>query len=173
MDLIAGLIEALSTSSTYVNTALFAGLLIFAASGEWVAERSGTINISIEGMLLAGAFASAAGYTATDSFIVGIVCGVLGGMAVAGVQAEMSHRLTADQFVVGLTLNILILGLAGFLAREIELVTKTAARLQIPALNDLPLIGDALFDQPWPFYLLFFIVPLTWWMMFRLYLIHI
>ena len=108
MDLLAGLIEALSTSSTYVNAALFAGLLIFAASGEWIAERSGTINISVEGMLLAGAFASAAGYTATNSFIVGIVCGVLGGITVASVQAQMSHRLAADQFVVGLTLNILI-----------------------------------------------------------------
>lgn len=167
MDFFSGLLEALSSSSTYVNAALFAGLLVFAASGEWIAERSGTINISVEGMLLAGAFASAAGYTATDSFIVGLACGVIGGMAVASIQAEMSHRLTADQFVVGLTLNILILGLAGFLAREIELVTKTAAKLQIPVLQEIPLIGDALFNQPWPFFLLFFVVPLSWWLMFR------
>ncbi len=167
MDFLSGLFDAVSNSSTYVNAALFAGLLIFAASGEWIAERSGTINISVEAMLLAGAFTSAAGYTATDSFLVGIVCGVLGGMAVAGVQAEMSHRLTADQFVVGLTLNILILGLAGFLAREFELVTKTASRLEIPVLRDLPLIGAALFDQPWPFSALFFVVPLSWWLMFR------
>ena len=167
MDLLAGLIEALSTSSTYVNAALFAGLLIFAASGEWIAERSGTINISVEGMLLAGAFASAAGYTATNSFIVGIVCGVLGGITVASVQAQMSHRLAADQFVVGLTLNILIVGLAGFLAREVELVTKTAGRLDIPVLRDIPLIGGALFSQPWPFSVLFVIIPLSWWLMFR------
>lgn len=167
MDLLSGLAEAISNSSTYVNAALFAGLLICAASGEWIAERSGTINISVEGMLLAGAFTSAAGYTATNSFIVGIVCGVLGGMAVASVQAEMSHRLTADQFVVGLTLNILILGLAGFLAREFDLVTKTASKLEIPLLSQIPLVGAALFDQPWPFYVLFFIVPLSWWLMFQ------
>lgn len=167
MDFFSGLLEAFSNSSTYVNAALFAGLLVFAASGEWIAERSGTINISVEGMLLAGAFTSAAGYTATSSFVVGIVCGVLGGLAVASVQAEMSHRLTADQFVVGLTLNILILGLAGFLAREVELVTKTAGRLELPLLSQIPLVGDAFFNQPWPFYLLFAVVPLSWWMMFR------
>lgn len=167
MDLLSGLFEALSNSSTSVNAALFAGLLIFAASGEWVAERSGSINISVEGMLLAGAFTSAAGYTVTDSFVLGIVCGAAGGMAVASVQAEMSHRLTADQFVVGLTLNILILGLAGFLSREVDLVTKTASRVEVPLLHRLPLIGGALFDQPWPFLLLFVVVPLSWWLMFR------
>lgn len=167
MDLLTGLFDAISNSSTYVNAALFAGLLIFAASGEWIAERSGTINISIEGMLLAGAFTSAVGYTATDSFLVGTLCGGLGGIAVASVQAEMSHRLTADQFVVGLTLNILILGLAGFLAREIDLVTKTASMWKVPGLNRIPLIGDALFDQPWPFYALFLVVPLSWWLVFR------
>lgn len=167
MDLLTGLFEAFSNSSMYVNAALFAGLLIFAASGEWIAERSGTINISVEAMLLAGAFTSAAGYTVTDSFVLGMICGVLGGMCVAGVQAEMSHRLTADQFVVGLTLNILILGLAGFLAREIDLVTKTASRLEIPLLNRIPLVGDAVFNQPWPFFLLFLVIPLSWWLMFR------
>ncbi len=167
MDLVSGLFEAITASSTYVNAALFAGLLIFAASGEWIAERSGTINISVEAMLLAGAFTSAAGYTATDSFPVGIICGVLGGMVVAGVQAEMSHRLTADQFVVGLTLNILILGLAGFLARVVDLTTKTAPRWTIPGLSRIPLFGDALFGHPWPFFLLFLVVPLAWWLVFR------
>lgn len=167
MDLLSGLLDAISNSSLYVNAALFAGLLIFAASGEWIAERSGTINISVEGMILAGTFTSAVGYTATDSFLVGIFCGVLGSMAVASVQAEMSHRLTADQFVVGLTLNILIVGLAGFLAREVDLVTKTATKWKVPGLNHIPLVGDALFDQPWPFYALFFVVPLSWWLMFR------
>lgn len=167
MDFLSGLFDVLTTASTYQSAALFAGLLIFASSGEWIAERSGTINISVEGMLLAGAFSSAVGYTATDSFVVGIGCGVLGGMAVAGVQAEMSHRLAADQFVVGLTLNILIVGLAGFLDREIELTTKTASKVEIPVLHSIPLVGDAVFNQAWPFYLLFLVVPASWWLMFR------
>ena len=159
--------EIFTSDSTYVNAALFAGLLLFAASGEWVAERAGTINISVEGMLLAGAFTSAVGYDLTDSVIVALVAGALGGAIVASVQAEMSHRLPADQFVVGLTLNILLLGLVGFLDREIDTVTRAASKWDIPLLSDLPLVGQALFSQPWPFYLLYVLVPFSWWLMFR------
>ena len=78
---------------------------------------------------------------------VGLMTGAAGGVAIAGVQAEMSHRLAADQFVVGLTLNILILGLAGFLDREIDTVTQKAKVIDIPLLNQLPLVGNALFGQ--------------------------
>ena len=76
----------------------------------------------------------------------------------------MSHRLTADQFVVGLTLNILlIVGLAGFLDREFDTETRKAATSwEIPLLSDdLPLVGQALFGQPWPFYVLYALVPLS------------
>jgi simple sugar transport system permease protein len=159
--------DIFTSDSTYLNGALFAGLLLFAASGEWIAERAGTINISVEAMLLSGAFTGAIGFDLTDSVALAMVTGALGGMIVAGVQAEMSHRLAADQFVVGLTLNILVLGLAGFLDREIEPAAKSAAVLDVPLLSDLPLIGQALFGQRWPFYLLYLLVPLSWWLMFR------
>lgn len=159
--------DIFSSDSTYLNGALFAGLLLFAASGEWIAERAGTINISVEAMLLAGAFTGAVGFDITDSIVLAMVTGALGGMIVAGVQAEMSHRLAADQFVVGLTLNILVLGLAGFLDREIEPAAKSAAAVDVPLLSDLPLIGQALFGQRWPFYLLYLLIPLSWWLMFR------
>lgn len=159
--------EIFTSDSTYVNGALFAGLLLFAASGEWIAERAGTINISVEAMLLAGAFTAAVGYDLTGSAWVGLATGALGGMAVAAVQAEMSHRLAADQFVVGLTLNILIIGVAGFLDREIETVTQKARTVEIPLLRDLPLVGDALFAQPWPFYLLYVVVPFSGWLLYR------
>ena len=159
--------DIFTSDSTYLNGALFAALLLFAASGEWIAERAGTINISVEAMLLSGAFCSAVGYDLTDSVAIAMITGALGGVIVAGVQAEMSHRLAADQFVVGLTLNILVLGLAGFLDREIEPAAKSAGVLEIPLLSDLPLIGQALFGQRWPFYLLFVLVPLSWWLTFR------
>ena len=159
--------DLLTSNSTYINAALFGGLLAFAATGEWVAERAGTLNISVEAMLLAGAFTSAVGYDLTDSVVVALVAGILGGMFVAAIQAEMSHRLSADQFVVGLTLNILIFGLTGFLDREIDPATKTAARWAVPILNKAPLIGKALFSQPWPFYLLYVLIPLSWWLVYR------
>lgn len=159
--------EIFTSDSTYANGALFAGLLLFAASGEWIAERAGTINISVEAMLLAGAFASAVGYDLTGSTWVGLAAGAAGGMIVSVVQAEMSHRLAADQFVVGLTLNILVIGVAGFLDREIETVTKKAKTIDVPILHHIPLVGDALFAQPWPFYLLYLVVPFSGWLMYR------
>ncbi len=159
--------DIFTSDSTYLNGALFAGLLLFAASGEWIAERAGTINISVEAMLLSGAFTGAIGFDLTDSVPLAMITGALGGMIVAGVQAEMSHRLAADQFVVGLTLNILVLGLAGFLDREIEPSAVSAGVWEIPLLADLPLIGQALFGQRWPFYLLYLVVPISWWLTFR------
>jgi ABC-type uncharacterized transport system permease subunit len=167
----SGFFEAIfdifTSESTYLNGALFAAFLAFAASGELVAERAGTLNISVEGMLLGGAFTSAVGYDVSESILVALFAGVLGGLLIAGVQAEMSHRLTADQFVVGLTLNILVFGLAGFLDNELEPTTKLAGRWDIPVLSDIPLVGQALFGQRWPFYFLYLLIPLTWWLLYR------
>ncbi len=156
-----------TSGTTYSNTALFAALLAFAACGEWVAERSGTINISVEAMLLCGAMLSAIGYDITGSVALGLLFGMAGGVAVALVQAEMSHHLAADQFVVGLTLNILMFGLAGFLDRVVDPDATVAAKWQVPLLNDIPLVGQALFGQRWPFYLLYPLVPLSWWLVYR------
>ena len=167
MDFLNAVLDIFTSQSTYVNGALFGGLLLFAASGEWIAERSGTINISVEAMLLAGAFTSAIGYHLSGSAAVGLFAGAMGGMVIAVVQAEMSHRLAADQFVVGLTLNILTVGLVGFLDRQISTTTQKAAVWEVPLLSDLPLVGTALFGQPWPFLLLYLIVPTSWWLVFR------
>ena len=159
--------DIFTSESTYINGALFAAFLMFAASGEWVAERAGTLNISLEGMLLGGAFTSAVGFHASDSVLLAMLAGVVGGMLVAGVQAEMSHRLSADQFVVGLTLNILVFGLAGFLDNEIKPETKLAHQWEVPLLSDIPLFGEAIFGQRWPFYALFVLLPATWWLVYR------
>ncbi len=159
--------EIFTSDSTYIGAALAAGLLLFAAGGELIAERAGTINISVEGMLIAGAFTAALGYDITGSVVIALVSGAVGGVIVAGVQAEMSHRLVADQFVVGLTLNILALGLVAFLDREIDLETSKASDFEIPLLVDLPLVGEALFGQPWPFFLLYALVPVCWWLLYR------
>lgn len=112
--------DILGNEVTHSSAMRFAVLMAFAASGEWVAERAGTLNISVEGMILAGAFGSAVGYDLTGSTAIALACGALVGLIVSLLQANLSHRLPADQFVVGLTINILVLGLVGFLDSEIE-----------------------------------------------------
>ena len=159
--------DVLSTETAYTAATRFAAVLVFAAVGEWVAERSGTLNISIEAMILTGAFAGAMGYHWTENALVGIIMGMIAGLLVSLVQAQMSHRLTADQFVVGLTLNILFLGVTSFLYAEWKPSSKVVSKLEIPLLKEIPLIGDALFGQPWPFLLLYLLVPFTWWLVYR------
>ena len=159
--------DVLSTETAYTAATRFAAVLVFAAVGEWVAERSGTLNISIEAMILTGAFAGAMGYHWTENALVGIIMGMITGLLVSLVQAQMSHRLTADQFVVGLTLNILFLGVTSFLYAEWKPSSKVVSKLEIPILKEIPLIGDALFGQPWPFLLLYLLVPFTWWLVYR------
>ena len=159
--------DVLSTETAYTAATRFAAVLVFAAVGEWVAERSGTLNISIEAMILTGAFAGAMGYHWTENALVGILMGMIAGLIVSLVQAQMSHRLTADQFVVGLTLNILFLGVTSFLYAEWKPSSKVVSKLEVPVLKEIPLIGEAFFGQPWPFLFLYLLVPFTWWLVYR------
>ena len=86
----------------------------------------------------------------------------------AWLQANFSHRLTADQFVVGLTLNpILVLGMVDFLDSSWKPQAEKAHEFEIPGLVELPLVGRALFGQPWPFYLVYLVVPVCWWLVYR------
>ena len=166
-DFLQAVGEIATNSTAYRNAAIAAVILLLAASGELVAERAGSINISLEGMMLGGAFAAAIGQDLTGSVWVGLLFSVLAGVMVSWIQANMSHRLPADQFVVGLVLNVLILGVVGFLAGEIEPQNNIVSRLEIPGLAQIPVIGPALFDQPWPMYLAYPVVPLVWYLLYR------
>jgi ABC-type uncharacterized transport system permease subunit len=166
-DFFSALADIFSSPALYSSAVRLGGFLAFAALGELVAEKAGTINISVEGSLLAGAFTATIGYDLTQSVPMGLVTGIVGGVLVALIQANMSHRLTADQFVVGLTANVLVLGLAGFLNANLDPIARRAFVLEIPVLSDIPLIGPALFGQTWPTYLLYPLIPLTWWLLYR------
>lgn len=166
-DFFTALGDIFGSSTMYSSAVRLGGFLAFAALGELVAEKAGTINISLEGALLAGAFTATIGYHHTGSIPLGLLAGIVGGVFVALIQANMSHRLTADQFVVGLTANVFILGLAGFLDAVWRPIAGRAAVVEIPLLSDLPLIGPALFGQTWPTYLLYPLVPLTFWLLYK------
>ncbi len=166
-DFFSAVADIFTSPTMYGSAVRLGGFIAFAALGELVAEKAGTINISVEGSLLAGAFTGAVGYDLTQSIPLGLVAAVFGGLLVALIQANMSHRLTADQFIVGLTANLLVLGLVGFLNGHLDPVARRASVLEIPVLSDIPLIGPALFGQTWPTYLLYPLVPLTWWLLYK------
>ncbi len=166
-DFFGAIGDVVTNEVTYSGAMRFAALLAFAAIGETIAEKAGTLNISLEGMVLGGAFAGALGMHLTESVTVGLVLATVIGTVVASVQANMSHRLTANQFVVGLALNTLVLGIASFLNTSIQPVSRAAHRFAIKPLSEIPLVGDAFFNQPWPLYLVYPMIPAAWWLLYR------
>ena len=161
------LIDVLGNGPLYESTVRLAAVLACAAVGEWVAQRAGTINLSLEAMLLAGHFAAAIAFTGWGNVPVALAVGAAAGTAVAGVQAQLSHRLAADQFGIGLTLNVLLLGVAAYVHPRLDLDTRLAATLRIPVLADIPVVGPALFAQRWPLYAVYLLVPAAWWLVHR------
>jgi ABC-type uncharacterized transport system permease subunit len=166
-DIFSAIGDVLTSETAYLNAFTFGVFLAFGASGEWVAERSGTLNISIEAMFLAGAFAAAVGYDVVGNEFVALLWAIGAGVAVALVHANMSHRLSANQFVVGITINILILGLTSFLDSELEPGGHRMDEIRIPVIADIPLVGEALFDRAWLFYLIYPLIPFCWWLVYR------
>ncbi len=89
--------------------------LIFAALGGLVSERSGVVNIGLEGMMLTGAFFSIWGADVTGTWVLGVVIGLLSGAAMGLIHAFFSITLRADQIVGGTAINFLALGITGYL----------------------------------------------------------
>lgn len=160
--------DVLSSAAMYNSVVRFAAVLAFAAVGEWVAERAGTLNISVQAMMIGGAFVGAVVYDRFGQHVIlGLIAATVAGWLVSQIQANLSHRWTIDQFVVGLTLNVLMLGLALFLDGSLEPTTTVAAAIHVPGLEDIPGVGEALFAQPWPFYLIVPLAVATWYLVFR------
>ncbi|MFJ4681861.1 ABC transporter permease [Streptomyces sp. NPDC091377] len=141
--------------------------LAFAACGEYLAQRAGAMNISVEAMMLGAAFTSIATAGATGSATAGLVAGVVTGLVIGFAHGNLSHRARINTFVVGLVLNALVLGLTSYLITTRQFTGHQVGVLSIPLLRDLPLIGPALFSGRWPAYLLILLVPLTWWLVER------
>ncbi|MDR3376374.1 MAG: ABC transporter permease [Ancalomicrobiaceae bacterium] len=134
--------------------------LLLAAVGELVSERAGVLNMSLEGMMLAGAFAGAVGSWSTGSPLLGLIIAIVAVGPVALIQAFLTVTLRANQIVSGLGLNILVLGSTTlgyrwiFGARSRETIPGFD-RWSPPLLKDIPIFGDAVFTQVW----LVFAVP--------------
>ena len=90
--------------------------LLLAASGEPVVERSGVLNLGVEGMMIVGAACGFAGAYHPGSIAFGALCGILGGMALSALFAAVTLGLAANQVASGLALTILGVGVSGLIA---------------------------------------------------------
>ncbi len=146
--------------------------LALAALGEVLVERSGVINIGLEGAIIAGAFGALVG-AGTGSVTLGFGAAMLAGMLVGVVSGSFIAWLRADQIVTGTAITLLGLGMTGLLYRSAYgstgagLTIPTLAPLRIPGLADIPWIGPALFAQPLSTYAVYALAPLLWVLLFR------
>ena len=146
--------------------------LLLAATGETVTERSGVINLGLEGMMLAGALAATLGASTAGPWT-GLALAVLAGMALAAGFAAVTIAARADQIIAGTALTLGAVGLTGTIYRQAfgtggaGLALPTLAAVPIPGLSRVPILGPALFDQPAPTYLALVALPIVWWALFR------
>lgn len=146
--------------------------LALAALGETVSERAGVINLGLEGAIIAGALGGlvTAGVAGPVPGLAGAACA---GVLVGVLFAVFAIGLRTDQIITGTALTLLALGLTGTLYRTLfglggaALDTPTLRALVLEPLASLPLVGRALFAQPLTTWLLYPLVPLTWWWLYR------
>ncbi|MDQ5845618.1 MAG: ABC transporter permease [Acidobacteriota bacterium] len=130
--------------------------LVLAALGGMFSERSGVINIALEGMMLAGAFTAAAVTYAVGNPFVGLLAGMGAGLVIAAIHAVACIRYQADQVVTGTAINILMIGIPGFLSGAFFL--SSGSTPQIPKEN---LIPDT------PIWIAAALVPIAWYVLYK------
>lgn len=143
--------------------------VLLATLGEIVAERSGILNLGVEGMMLVGALCGVAAGVATGNPFLAAAAGALAGGLLALIHGFFAITLRVNQVLSGLALTILGLGITSFLGRPL-IGMRPGVRLQavpIPGLADIPVIGDIFFRQSMLAYLAYLLVPLCWVMLYR------
>ena len=140
--------------------------LLLAALGELVAEKSGVLNLSVEGMM---ALAAAIAFMTTlnsGSFALGMAAGVVSGVLLSAVFGVLVLVFLANQVAAGLAVGILGVGLSALLGRAYEGMTMTPlGKIAVPVLSDLPVLGPILFRQDLLVYLAFAAgIALAWFL---------
>lgn len=146
--------------------------LLLAATGETVVQRSGVMNLGLEGMMLAGALAATMGASASGPWT-GVVFGILAGGTLAAAFALVTIGARADQVITGTAVTLGAVGLTGTIYRQAYgaagagLDLPTLSPIAIPGLSAVPVLGPAFFFQPAPTYLAAAAVPIVWYLLFR------
>jgi ABC-type uncharacterized transport system permease subunit len=138
--------------------------LLFAATGELVTEKSGILNLGVEGMMLVGAMAAFAVASTSGSGLAGIVAGAAAGAAMAMVFGFLTLTLLANQVATGLALTIFGIGISALIgASFVGFALEPLPKLAIPMLSNSPAIGSILFSQDILVYLSFMMIVAVGW----------
>ena len=142
--------------------------LVFAALGELVTERSGVLNLGVEGMMLIGAIAGFAAAATTGDLWLGVAAGLAAGAAMSAIFGVLTLNLMANQVASGLALTLFGIGLSAFVGKPYEgisLLREGAPHL--PILGDIPVLGPIFFRQHYLVYVSWALFAALSWFLFR------
>jgi general nucleoside transport system permease protein len=142
--------------------------LVYSALGELVTEKSGVLNLGVEGMMLVGAVVSFAVAATSGSPWLGVAAGIAGGAALSVVFAVLTLSLMANQVATGLALSLFGVGLSAFVGLDyVSVVIEGIQPLSIPGLSDLPFVGKLLFGHNPLVYLSLVLFAGIQWFLYR------
>ena len=160
-------------SAVIASGLTFTTPLIFAALGGIVCERSGVVNIGLEGMMLMGCYFGIFGADICSSWVLGALIGMAAGALTGLVHAYFSLHLRANQVVSGTAINLLALGLTGFLFvshygdNGTPGTLPQVPNLKLPGIDHVAFFGDAIGDMSVLTWVGLLLVPVIWWFLFR------
>jgi simple sugar transport system permease protein len=159
MDMLANILITIATAATP---------LLIAATGELVVERSGVLNLGVEGMMVMGAVTGFGVAIATGNPWLGMLAGIVVGALFSQLFAFLALSIATNQVATGLSLTLLGLGLSGMIGESfVGQPGIKLPNLSIPVLSDLPFVGKLVFGQDPIFYLSLLLVAATGWFLFR------
>lgn len=160
--------------SIFAGAIRIATPLLFAALGELVTERSGVLNLGVEGILQMGAFVGFITGYQSGSLWLGVLAAGVSGIILALFMGWMVSTLKLDQTVSGLALNLLSGGITfywyrvAFYGLGTEMPNLAIFKVgRIPVLSEIPFIGQILFSQHWLTYIAFIFAPIVWYFLYK------
>jgi len=159
-----------STLVTLFAAAIVAGTpLLYAALGEVLAERSGIINLGLEGMMLIGALTGFSVTLQTGNNWAGVIAAMFAGCLLSMIHAFLTITLRANQVVSGLALTIFGVGLSNYLGKSMVGIPSpvTFATIKIPLLSDIPYLGDVFFNHDLLVYISYLLVAFIWFYLYK------
>src|SRR5215813_6381777 len=156
MQLLLDILHQMSIGDFWQLVLENGALLLLPALGGIISERSGVVNIAMEGMMLAGAFVAVVSDLAWHNPWLAAVAAMLAGGLMAAIHAVLSIRFRADQIISGIAINIFAAGFTGFLVFQVfrdaggtpQIANSTRLPLvNVPVLSDIPFVGVIFFHQ--------------------------
>ena len=140
--------------------------IMLAALGELVVEKSGVLNLAVEGMMIVGAICGFMAAVGTGSPVLGFLAGAVGGAALSLIFAFLTQVVLANQVATGLALTMFGLGLSSLMGQGYNgIKPPLTGKVPFGPLSDIPVVGPILFNHDWMVYASIALVAAVWWVL--------